>query len=148
MSTQWRCAVCEAVNEGGDTCAACGATVTQTVVQAPPAQAPEAAPVPRRPSAPARRRDEDAATEIPVRELPRGRLERDRPDDGPYDIYDLFDLVPVAEADPAYDRYEPVDVDTRPRVRVYGCCLPIALGILLSLLGALTLLGVLIVGAL
>jgi hypothetical protein len=134
MSTPWRCAVCEAVNQGGDTCAACGARVTQTVVQAPPAPAP------------ARRRDEDAATEVPVRELPRGRLVRDRPDEDPYDVYDLFGLVPVTEPGPGYERYEPID--TRPRVRVYGCCLPIALGMLLALLAAVTLLGNLLVGAL
>jgi hypothetical protein len=81
-----------------------------------------------------------------VRELPRRRLEPDRPDDGPYDIYDLFGLPPATDGDATYDSYEPID--TRPRVRVYGCCLPIALGILLSLLGALTLLGSLIAGAL
>jgi hypothetical protein len=144
MSTRWRCAVCEAVNDGGDTCAACGARVTQTVLQAPPAPAPKA-PVPRRPPAPARRRDEDAATEVPVRELPRGRLVRDRPDD-PYVVYDLFDLVPITEPGPGYERYEPVD--TRPRVRVYGCCLPIALGMLLAVLAAVTLLGNMLVGAL
>jgi hypothetical protein len=143
MSTRWRCAVCEAVNDGGDACAACGATVTETVVQAPPADPP---PTPRRPAAPRERRGDDAGTEVPVRELRRGRLEPDRPDDGPYDIYDLFGLGPAAETDAAYGSYEPVD--TRPRVRVYGCCLPIALGILLGLLGALTLLGILIVGAL
>ena len=143
MSTRWRCGVCEAVNEAGDTCAACGATVTETVVQAPPADAPP--PAPRRTAAPRQRRD-DAATEIPVRELPRRRLELDRPDDGPYDIYDLFGLPPATDGDATYDSYEPID--TRPRVRVYGCCLPIALGILLSLLGALTLLGSLIAGAL
>src|SRR4029453_1335531 len=40
MSTRWRCAICEAVNDGGETCAACGATVTQTVVQPAPAEAP------------------------------------------------------------------------------------------------------------
>jgi hypothetical protein len=142
MSTPWRCAVCEAVNQGGDTCAACGARVTQTVVQAPPA---EAAPAPRRSSAPQGTPDDDAATEVPVRELPRRRLEPDRPDDGPYDVYDLFDLVPAAEPDATYDSYE--RVDTRPRVRVYGCCLPIALGMLLALLAAVMLLGSLLLGA-
>lgn len=120
MSTRWRCAVCEAVNDGGDTCAACGATVTQTVVQ--------------------------AATEIPVRELPRRRLEPDRPDYGPYEVDDLFDLVPAAETDAAYDAYE--RIDTRPRVRVYGCCLPIALGILAAFVATVTLLGNLLLGAL
>jgi hypothetical protein len=136
MSTRWRCAVCEAMNDRGDTCVACGAKVTQTVVQAPPAgsAAREAG------------LGDDAATEIPVRELRRRRLEPDRPDDESYDIYDFFDLVPTAETDPVYDGYEPVD--TRPRVRVYGCCLPIALGMLLAFLGTLTLLGTLLLGAL
>jgi len=139
MSTQWRCAVCEAVNDGGDTCAACGAKVTQTVLQAPPAReratAPEAGP------------GDDAATEIPVRELPRrGRLEPDRPDDGPYEVYDLFDVVSPAEVDPAYGTYE--RIDTRPRVRVYGCCLPIALAILLVAATVAGLLGTLLLAAL
>jgi hypothetical protein len=143
MSARWRCAVCEAVNDGGDTCVACGATVTQTVVQAPPAQPP---PVPKRTAAPNERRNDDAGTEIPVRELPRRRLEPDRPDDGPYDVYDLFDLVPAADTDATYDAYE--RIETRPRVRVYGCCLPIALGILLAFLATLTLLGSLLLGVL
>ena len=85
-----------------------------------------------------------------MRELPRGRLVRDRPEDdpydGPYDVYDLFDLVPAAEPVPGYERYEPID--TRPRVRVYGCCLPIALGMLLAVLAAVTLLANLLLGAL
>ena len=142
MSTRWRCAICEAINDGGDTCAACGARVTQTVVQAPPA---EAAPAPKRTAASGGTVPDEAATDIPVRELPRrGRLEPDRPDDGPYDIYDLLDLTPAPEA--TYDTYE--RIDTRPRVRVYGCCLPIALGILLAFLATLTLLGSLLLGAL
>ena len=143
MSTQWRCAVCEAVNDGGDTCAACGAKVTETVLQAPPAQPP---PARERATAPEAAGD-DAATEIPVRELPRrGRLEPDRPDDGPYEVYDLFDVISPAETDPAYGTYEPID--TRPRVRVYGCCLPIALAILLVVLTVAALLGNLLLAAL
>ena len=142
MSTRWRCAVCEAVNEGGDTCAACGAMVTQTVVQPPPAEAP---PAPKRTPAPEPSRSDEAATDIPVRELPRrGRLEPDRPDDGPYDIYDLLDLTPAPEA--TYDTYE--RIDTRPRVRVYGCCLPIALGMLLAFLATVTLLANLLLAVL
>jgi hypothetical protein len=143
MSTQWRCAVCEAVNDGGDACAACGAKVTQTVVQAPPAPRETAAP--KRTPAPEGRIGDDAA-EIPVRELPGRRLEPDRPDDGPYDVYDLFDLVPAPEPNGPYDGYE--RIDTRPRVRVYGCCLPIALGILLALLATVMLLGNLLLAAL
>jgi hypothetical protein len=144
MSTQWRCAVCEAVNDGGDACAACGAKVTQTVVQAPPA--PRRTAAPKRAQAPEGRIGDDAATDIPVRELPRRRLEPDQPDDGPYDVYDLFDLVPAPEPDAPYDGYE--RIDTRPRVRVYGCCLPIALGMLLALLATVTVLGNLLLAAL
>ena len=145
MSTRWRCAVCEAVNDGGDTCSACGARVTQTVVQ-PPRPA-EATPAPKRTPAPEQTAGDDAATDIPVRELPRrGRLEPDRPDDGPYEVYDLFDVISPAETDPAYGTYEPID--TRPRVRVYGCCLPIALGMLLALLATVTVLGNLLLAAL
>jgi hypothetical protein len=144
MSTPWRCAVCEAVNRGGDTCAACGATVTRTVVQAPPA--PRRAAAPERTQPPERRTGDDAATDIPVPELPRRRLEPDRPDRGPDDRYDLFDLVSAAEADTPYDGYE--RIDTRPRVRVYGCCLPIALGMLLTLLATITLITNLLLGAL
>jgi hypothetical protein len=143
MSTQWRCAVCEAVNQGGDTCAACGAKVTQTVVQAPPAPMETAAP--KRTQAPEGRIGDDAATDIPVPELPRRRLEPDRPDDGPYDVYDLFDLVPAADPDTTYDGEE--RIDTRPRVRVYGCCLPIALGMLLAFLATITLLANLLLTA-
>lgn len=149
MSTKWRCAICEAVNEGGDTCTACGARVTQTVVQARPAEAkpvPEERTAPEGARAPEPALGDDAATEIPVRELPRRRLEPDRPDDGPYEVYDLFDVISPAETDPAYGTYEPID--TRPRVRVYGCCLPIALGMLLALLATITLLGNLLLAAL
>ena len=144
MSTQWRCAVCEAVNEGGDTCAACGARVTQTVIQPP--RAPRRTATPKRTQPPEGRVDDDTATEIPVRELPRRRLEPDRPDDGPYDIYDLLDLTPAADTETTYDRYE--RIDTRPRIRVYGCCLPIALGMLLAFLATVMLLANLLLGAL
>ena len=141
MSTRWRCAVCEAVNDGGETCAACGAEVTQTVVE------PVVEPTPAEaPPAPERAQGDDVATEIPVRELPRRQPESVQPDDGPYDVFDLFDVVPAADADAAYDSYE--RIDARPRVRVYGCCLPIALGILLAFLGAVALLGNLLVGVL
>ena len=73
---------------------------------------------------------DQAAAEIPVRELPRRRLELDRPNDGPHDVHDFFDLVPAADTDATVDGYE--RIDTRPRVRVHGCCLPIALGMLLA----------------
>jgi hypothetical protein len=141
MSTRWRCAVCEAVNDGGDTCAACGARVTQTVVQASPA---EAAPAPKRTAASEGTVRDEAATDIPVRELPRrGRLEPDRPDDG---LYDLFGLAPAYDPDATYDGYE--RIDTRPRVRVYGCCLPIALGVLVAFLVTVTLLANLLLASL
>jgi hypothetical protein len=129
VSTHWRCAVCDTVNDGGDTCAACGARVTQTVVQPPPA---EATPAPETTPTPDGGAGDDAATDIPVRELPRrSRLEPDRPDVDP---------------DATYGGYE--RVDTRPRVRVYGCCLPIALGMLLAFVAAVTLLANLLLAAL
>jgi hypothetical protein len=137
MSTRWRCAICEAVNEGNEACVACGAKVTQTVMQSPPA---EATPVPRK------ARGDESATEIPVRELPRRKPESDTADDAPYDLYDFFDVVPATGPDATYDGYE--RIDTRPRVRVYGCCLPVVLGILLAFLGAATLLGSLVLGVL
>jgi hypothetical protein len=137
MSTRWHCAVCEAVNDAGDTCAACGAKVTQTVIQPTPAEAT---------STPEGALGDEFATEIPVRELPRRMPESDTPDDGPYDLYDVFDVVPAAGTDATYDSYEPID--TRPRVRVYGCCLPIALGMMLAFLGAVILLSNLVIGAL
>ena len=55
-----------------------------------------------------------------MRALPRRRLELDQPDNSPYDVYDFFDPVPAAETDATVDGYE--RIDTRPRVRVYGCC--------------------------
>jgi hypothetical protein len=135
--SRWRCAICEAVNDGGETCAACGATVTQTVVQPMPAEAP---------STPEPSQGDNHATEVPVRELPPRRPQTEPPGDGPNDIYDLFDMVPAAETDASYDTYEPVA--TRPRVRVYGCCLPITLGILLAFLATAALLVNLAIGGL
>jgi hypothetical protein len=48
MNTPWRCAVCETVNHGGRTCAACGATMTRrsTVVTAARARITPAVPPP------------------------------------------------------------------------------------------------------
>jgi hypothetical protein len=137
MSTRWQCAVCEAINDGGDTCSACGAKVTQTVMQSIP---PEAT------SAPRKTRGGKSTTEIPVRELPRRRPGSDSPEHRPYDVYDFFDVIPATGPDAAYDSYE--RIDSRPRVRVYGCCLPIVLGILLAFLGTVTLLGSLVLGVL
>jgi hypothetical protein len=137
MSTRWRCAICEAVNDGGETCAACGAKVTQTVVQPMPAEAP---------SPPERAPSENEATEIRVRELPPRRPETEPPGDVFYDIYDVFDMPPPAETATTYESYEPID--TRPRVRVYGCCLPITLGILLVFLATAALVVNLVIGVL
>jgi hypothetical protein len=127
----------------GDTCTACGATVTETVVQTPPAEATPA------PEGNQHRRSGSA-----TRPRPRSRCGSSRaagsssigPDDGPYDVYDFFDLAPAADTDTTVDGYE--RIDTRPRVRVYGCCLPIALGMLLALMATITLLGNLLLGAL
>jgi hypothetical protein len=98
-------------------------------------------------AAPEERLGDQAATEIPVRELPRRRLELDRPNDGPYDVHDFFDLVPAADSDATVDGLQ--RIDTRPRVRrVYGYCLPIALGMLLALVATVTLLANLLLGPL
>jgi hypothetical protein len=53
MNALWQCAVCETVNSGGQTCTACGATLTRrsaavTAVRSRLAQAP----LPPRPAAP------------------------------------------------------------------------------------------------
>jgi hypothetical protein len=61
MSTRWQCAVCEASNDGGDTCSVCGATVVKTTTRVPS--------VPKRPvhKPPVQTQDD---TSVPVRELP------------------------------------------------------------------------------
>jgi hypothetical protein len=125
MSTQWRCAVCETVNDDGETCAACGAPRSEAATAVtPPAEAP------RQPVAP---------EEVPIRELPvRSQPEREHepPQYGTDDLRDFFDVSDVYRAD---DSYEDVEmIDTRPRIRVYGCCLPLALGILLAVAATLT----------
>jgi len=125
------------MNDGGESCAACGAKVIETVVQPTPAETP---------STPERAPGDDDATEIPVREFPRRRPQTEPSGDDPYDIDDVFDMVPAAETDATYDSYEPID--TRPRVRVYGCCLPITLGILLAFLAPAVLLVNLVIGVL
>jgi hypothetical protein len=134
MSTPWQCAVCEAINDGGDTCSACGATVVRRATRATPIAKTPAPETPTR---------EDRETEVPVRELPVREPAIERTFDPGDDLYDYFGVEGPADAD---DRYEVID--TRPRVRVYGCCLPIALGMLLALLGAVTLLANLFIGAL
>ena len=49
----------------------------------------------------------------------------------------------------ARDRYAELErYAARPRVRVYGCCLPITLGFLLAVIGTVMLLANLLIGAL
>jgi hypothetical protein len=142
MSTRWQCAVCEAVNDGGDTCTVCGATVVKTTTRVPS--------VPKRPAhkPPAHKppvQTEDD-TSVPVRELPVREPASEVAYPAGYDIYDYFIVDDPAVADDRYtelERYE-----ARPRVRVYGCCLPITLGLLLGLIGAVMLLANLLIGAL
>jgi hypothetical protein len=87
MSTRWRCAVCEAVNDGGDTCTACEPPSPRRSCNLhQPRRRPT--PVPEGMAGPEERLGDQAATEIPVRELPRRRLELDRSNDGPYDVHD------------------------------------------------------------
>jgi hypothetical protein len=124
MSTRWQCAVCEASNDGGDSCSVCGATVVQTTTRVPPAPKP---PV-RKP--PVQEQDD---TSVPVRELPVREPASEVAYPAGFDIYDYF----VVE-DPAVarDRYAELEgYAARPRVRVYGCCLPISLGLLLAVIG-------------
>jgi hypothetical protein len=137
MSTRWQCAVCEASNDGGDSCSVCGATVVRTTTRVPP--------VPKLPARkpPVQERDD---TSVPVRELPVREPASEAAYPAGYDIYDYF-LV----EDPAVsaERYAELEgYEARPRVRVYGCCLPIALGMLLALLVAVILVGNLVIGAL
>ncbi len=125
MSTQWRCAVCETVNDNGETCAACGAPRSEAATAVtPPAEAPT---------------QQAASEEVPVREPPvRTQPEREHelPQYRADDLRDFFDLSEVYRPDDSYEDAEMID--TRPRVRVYGCCLPLALGILLAVATTLT----------
>jgi hypothetical protein len=111
MSTPWRCAVCESANEGGGTCAACGARRTGTTTLATP------------------------VPDTPAREIPR---QEERGID--------FNAEVGADPDDSYAGFEGFEV--RPRVRVYGCCLPLFLGMLLVFIGAATVLASLAIRAL
>jgi hypothetical protein len=137
MSTRWQCAVCEASNDGGDTCSVCGATVVKTTTRVPS--------VSKRPAhkPPVQTQDD---TSVPVRELPVREPASEVAYPAGYGIYDYFIVDDPGVADDRYtelERYE-----ARPRVRVYGCCLPIALGLLLGLIGTVMLLANLLIGAL
>jgi hypothetical protein len=137
MSTRWQCAVCEASNDGGDTCSVCGATVVKTTTRVPSA--------PKRPAhrPPVQTQDD---TSVPVRELPVREPASEVAYPAGYDIYDYFIVDDPAVADDRYtelERYE-----ARPRVRVYGCCLPITVGLPLGLIGTVMLLVNLLIGAL
>lgn len=137
MSTRWQCAVCEASNDGGDSCSVCGATVVKTTTQVPPAPKPPA----RTP--PVQEQDD---TSVPVRELPVREPPREAPYPAGFDIYDYFMVEDPAVA---RDRYAELErYEARPRVRVYGCCLPVTLGLLLALVGTVILLANLLLGAL
>ena len=134
MSTRWQCAVCEASNDGGDSCSVCGATVVQTTTRVPPAPKP---PVPKPPV------QEQDDTSVPVRELPVREPASEVAYPAGYDIYDYFIVEDPAVAEERYAELE--GYEARPRVRVYGCCLPIALGMLLALLVAVVLVGNLVI---
>ncbi|HSO54738.1 MAG TPA: hypothetical protein VL330_18830 [Actinomycetes bacterium] len=137
MSTRWQCAVCEASNDGGDSCSVCGATVVKTTTQVPPAPKPPA----RTP--PVQEQDD---TSVPVRELPVREPPREAAYPAGFDIYDYFMVEDPAVA---RDRYAELErYEARPRVRVYGCCLPVTLGLLLALVGTVILLANLAIGTL
>jgi hypothetical protein len=137
MSMRWQCAVCEASNDGGDSCSVCGATVVRTTTRVPPAPKPPA----RKPPVP-----EQDDTSVPVRELPARERASEVAYPAGYDVYDYFLVEDPAVAEERYAELE--GYEARPRVRVYGCCLPIALGMLLALLVAVVLVGNLVIGAL
>jgi hypothetical protein len=124
----WRCAVCETVNDGGGACAACGALRSQTTSRAaaPDATPPGALPV-----------DEAPQREVPGHEPPT-RREREGSGYATSDVYDYLWLDRPVDAGDGYDEVEVVGV--RPRVRWYGCCLPVVLATLAVLLGAATVL--------
>jgi hypothetical protein len=138
MSTRWQCAVCEASNDGGDTCTVCGATVVKTTTRVPSA-----------PTRPARKppvKEQDDTKRVPVRELPVREPAREVAYPAGFDIYDYFMVEDPAVA---RDRYAELErYAARPRVRVYGCCLPITLGFLLAVIGTVMLLANLLIGAL
>jgi hypothetical protein len=137
MSNRWQCAVCEASNDGGDSCSVCGATVVKTTTRVPS--------VPKRP-APKPPVQEQDDTSVPVRELPIREPAREVAYPAGYDIYDYFIVDDPAVAD---DRYAELEgYEARPRVRVYGCCLPITLGLLLALIAAVLVLANLAIGPL
>ena len=137
MSTRWQCAVCEASNDGGDSCSVCGATVVQTTTRVPPAPTP---PVPKPPV------QEQDDTSIPAREPPIREPASEVAYPTGFDIYDYFIVEDPAVA---RDRYTELErYEARPRVRVYGCCLPITLGLLLAVIGAVMLLANVVGGAL
>ena len=63
--------------------------------------------------------------------------------------FDIYDYFIVDDPVVARDRYAELErYEARPRVRVYGCCLPITLGLLLALMGTVMLLVNLLTGAL
>jgi hypothetical protein len=137
MSTRWQCAVCEASNDGGDSCSVCGATVVKTTTRVPPAPKQPA----RKP--PAQEQDD---TSVPIREPPAPEPVKDVAYPAGYDIYDYFIVDDPAVA---RDRYAELErYEARPRVQVYGCCLPISLGMLLALIGTVLLLANLVIAAL
>jgi hypothetical protein len=121
---RWQCAVCEASNDGGESCSVCGATVVKTTTRVPS--------VPKRPARklPVQRQGD---TSVPVRKPPVREPASEVAYPAGFDIYDYFLVEDPAVARGRYaelERYE-----ARPRVRVYGCCLPITLGLLLGLIG-------------
>ena len=137
MSTRWQCAVCEASNDGGESCSVCGATVVQTTTRVPSA-----------PTRPARKLpvQEQDDTSVPVRELPVREPASEVAYPAGFDIYDYFMVEDPAVA---RDRYAELErYEARPRVRVYGCCLPITLGFLLGLISIITVLANLAIGTL
>lgn len=124
MNGRWRCALCETVNDGGGACAACGAPRAQA---AAPVTEPNAAP---RGDVPV---DEGRRPEVLAQEPSIRRRRGEPPRDGTQDVDDHLGFDRPVDAG---DGYDGVEIDVRPRVRWFGCCLPVVLGMLVVLLGA------------
>jgi hypothetical protein len=109
---------------------------------------PDNHPGPTRPKPPARKPpvQEQDDTSVPTREPSIREPASKIAYPAGYDIYDYFLVEDPAVAEERYAALE--GYEARPRVRVYGCCLPIALGMLLAFLVAVVLVGNLVIGAL
>jgi hypothetical protein len=129
----WRCAVCEGVNDGGEVCSTCGAPRSRTDEAAEEAarREPEPEPEPQpAPPDPAPSRSGDRYTDDDQAGYADERVRYNDPFG--FDEPLRYEDEVVYEDDPSLDEAD--ERSGRPRVRVYGCCLPgcLAMGSLFS----------------